>query len=104
MFLKINKFQIKKTNQILTNNYIRFQFLNNKLVILSNPSKIDIIKLLNQNYINIKYITMQFLNKKDTTLLIKTLIITFIIAFVFHHVQHSYHMNKYKQTVVTNNY
>jgi len=54
MFLKINKFQIKKTNQILTNNFIRFQFLNNKLVILSNPSKIDIIKLLNQNYINIK--------------------------------------------------
>ena len=45
---------------------------------------------------------MQFLNKKDTTLLIKTLIITFIIAFVFHHAQHSYHMNKYKQNTELN--
>ena len=53
MFL-INKYQIKKTTNLLTNNYISLQFINNKLIILNNPSNIDIPKLLTKNFITYK--------------------------------------------------
>jgi len=52
--LTINKYQIKKTYNLLTNNYISLTFINNKLIILNNPSNIDINKLLKQNYITFK--------------------------------------------------
>ena len=55
MFL-INKFQIKQTTNLLTNNYINIKFINNKLNIIYNPSNIDISKLLKNNYITFKYI------------------------------------------------
>ena len=55
MFL-INKFQIKQTTNLLTNNYINIKFLNNKLNIISNPSNIDISKLLTKNFITFKTI------------------------------------------------
>jgi hypothetical protein len=50
----INKFQIKLTTNLLTNNHINVKFLNNKLFIISNPSDIDISKLLENNYITFK--------------------------------------------------
>ena len=52
--LLINKFQIQQTTKILTNNYISLQFINNKLIILNNPSNIDIPKLLTKNFITYK--------------------------------------------------
>ena len=55
MFI-INKYQIKKTTNLLTNNYINIKFSNNKLYIISNPSNIDISKLLTKNYITFKTI------------------------------------------------
>jgi hypothetical protein len=55
MFL-INKYQIKQTTNLLTNNYINIKFLNNKLNIISNPSNIDISKLLTKNFITFKTI------------------------------------------------
>ena len=55
MFL-INKYQIKQTTNLLTNNYINIKFLNNKLNIISNPSNIDISKLLTRNFITFKTI------------------------------------------------
>ena len=54
--LLINKYQIKKTTNLLTNNYINIKFLNNKLNIINNPSNIDIPKLLNKNFITFKTI------------------------------------------------
>ena len=54
--LLINKFQIQQTTKILTNNYISLQFINNKLIILNNPSNIDIPKLLTKNNITYKTI------------------------------------------------
>jgi len=56
MSLLINKNQIKLTTNLLTNKQINIQFLNNKLIIKSNPSDIDIIKLLKKNYITFKTI------------------------------------------------
>ena len=50
----INKFQIKLTTNLLTNNHINVKFLNNKLFIISNPSDIDISNLLENNYITFK--------------------------------------------------
>lgn len=55
MFL-INKYQIKQTTNLLTNNYINIKFLNNKLNIINNPSNIDISKLLTKNFITFKTI------------------------------------------------
>jgi hypothetical protein len=55
MFL-INKYQIKQTTNLLTDNYINIKFLNNKLNIISNPSNIDISKLLTKNFITFKTI------------------------------------------------
>ena len=53
MQIIINKYQIKLTTNLLTNNYINIKFLNNKLYIISNPSNINITKLLTKN--NITY-------------------------------------------------
>jgi hypothetical protein len=50
----INKFQIKQTTNLLTNKHINIKFNNNKLLIISNPSNIDISKLLTKNYITFK--------------------------------------------------
>ena len=50
----INKFQIQLSTKILTNNYISLQFINNKLIILNNPSNIDVPKLLTKNNITYK--------------------------------------------------
>ena len=50
----INKFQIKLTTNLLTNNHINVKFINNKLFIISNPSDIDISNLLENNYITFK--------------------------------------------------
>ena len=52
----INKYQIQLTTKLLTNNYINIQFINNKLIIKSNPSNIDIPKLLTKNNITFKTI------------------------------------------------
>ncbi len=52
----INKFQIKLTTNLLTNNYINIKFLNNKLNIINNPSNINIPKLLTKNNITFKTI------------------------------------------------
>ena len=47
----INKFQTKLTTNLLTNNYINIKFINNKLIIIKNPSNINITKLLTKNNI-----------------------------------------------------
>ena len=52
----INKFQTKITTNLLTNNYINIKLINNKLIIIKNPSNIDITKLLTKNFITFKNI------------------------------------------------
>ena len=52
----INNYQIQLTTNLLTNNYINIQFHKNKLIIKSNPSNIDITKLLTKNNITFKTI------------------------------------------------
>ena len=52
----INKFQIKQTTNLLTNNYINIKFINNKLIIKNNPSNINITKLLTKSFITFKNI------------------------------------------------
>ena len=54
--LLINKYQIKLTTNLLTNNYINIKFISNKLFILNNPSNINITKLLTKNNITYKTI------------------------------------------------
>lgn len=54
--LLINKYQIKITTNLLTNNYINIKFISNKLFIINNPSNINITKLLNKNNITYKTI------------------------------------------------
>lgn len=54
--LKINKYQIKLTTNLLTNNHIHIKIINNKIIILNNYYNINITKLLNRNYIQYKYI------------------------------------------------
>jgi len=54
--IKINKYQIKLTTNLLTNNHINIQFINNILFIKSNPSNINITKLLTKNNITYKII------------------------------------------------
>jgi hypothetical protein len=54
--LLINKFQIKLTTNLLTNNYINIKFISNKLFIINNPSNINITKLLTKNNITYKTI------------------------------------------------
>ena len=56
MILKTYKYQIKLTTNLLTNNHINIKIINNKILILKNPFNINIIKLLNRNYINFKKI------------------------------------------------
>ena len=53
---KINKYQIKLTTNLLTNNHINIKFINNKLLIIKNPSNINISKLLTKNNITYKII------------------------------------------------
>ena len=50
--LKLNKYQIKLTTNLLTNNHINIKIINNKIFILNNPFNINIIKLLDKHYIN----------------------------------------------------
>jgi len=45
--LSINKYQIKKTINILTNNHYNIKSLNNKIIILSQHQTNNITKLLN---------------------------------------------------------
>jgi hypothetical protein len=54
--LLINKYQIKLTTNLLTNNYINIKFISNKLFIINNPSNINITKLLTKNNITFKAI------------------------------------------------
>jgi len=54
--ISINKFQIKQTINLLTNKHINIKFINNKLIIINNPSNINITKLLTKNYITFKVI------------------------------------------------
>ena len=56
MILKVYKYQIQLTTNLLTNNHINIKIINNKILILKNPFNINIIKLLNRNYINFKKI------------------------------------------------
>jgi len=56
MQLIINSNQIKSTTNLLTNKHINIKFINNKLIIISNPSNINITKLLTKNYITYKKI------------------------------------------------
>ena len=51
---KINKYQIKLTTNLLTNNLISLTFINNILIIKNNYSNINIIKLLKRNNITFK--------------------------------------------------
>ena len=52
--LKINKYQIKLTYNLLTSNLISLTFINNILIIKNNHSNINIIKLLKKNNITFK--------------------------------------------------
>ena len=52
--LKIYKYQIKLTTNLLTNNHINIKIINNKIQIINNPFNINILKLLTRNYINFK--------------------------------------------------
>ena len=56
MIFKLNKYQIKLTTNLLTNNHIHIKIINNKIIILNNYFNINIIKLLNKHYINYKQI------------------------------------------------
>jgi hypothetical protein len=51
MLYIINKYQIKLTTNLLTNNHINIKFINNKLLIINNPTNINITKLLTKNNI-----------------------------------------------------
>ena len=55
MQLILNKYQIKQTTNLLTNNHINIKILNNKILILNNHFNINITKLLNKHYINYSY-------------------------------------------------
>ena len=52
MIIQLNKYQIKLTTNLLTNNHINIKILNNKILILNNHFNINITKLLNKHYIN----------------------------------------------------
>ena len=54
--LLINKYQIKLTTKILTNNYNSLLYINYKLIILHNNSNINIQKLITKNNITYKII------------------------------------------------
>jgi len=55
--LSTNKYQIKKTINILTNNHYNIKSLNNKIIILSQHQTNNITKLLNFNNIIYKIIS-----------------------------------------------
>jgi hypothetical protein len=54
--IKISQYFKQQTYYLLTNNNISLSIINNILIIKSNPSNINIIKLLNKNYIPYKII------------------------------------------------
>ena len=57
MQIIINKFQIQLTYKLLTNKNISNTFINtNQLIILNNPSNLNILQLLKRNYITYKII------------------------------------------------
>ena len=57
MQIIINKYQIKLTYKLLTNKNISNTFINtNQLIILNNPSNLNIPSLLKSNYITYKII------------------------------------------------
>lgn len=56
MLYLINNYQIQLTTKLLTNKQINIKFINNKLIIKSNPSNINISKLLTNNNITFKTI------------------------------------------------
>jgi len=46
--------QIQSATNILTNNYVGIKIFNNKIIILNNPSNVDIIKVLTKEFIRLK--------------------------------------------------
>jgi len=54
--IQISQYFKQQTYSLLTNNHISLSIINNILIIKSNPSNINIIKLLNKNYISYKII------------------------------------------------
>ena len=57
MQIIINKYQIQLTYKILTNKNISNTFINtNQLIIINNPSNLNIPSLLKRNYITYKII------------------------------------------------
>ena len=57
MQIKINKYQIQLTYKLLTSKNISNTFINkNQLIILNNPSNLQILPLLKRNYITYKII------------------------------------------------
>ena len=54
--IQISQYFKQQTYYLLTNNHISLSIINNILIIKSNPSNINIIKLLNKNYISYKII------------------------------------------------
>jgi hypothetical protein len=57
MQIIINKYQIQLTYKLLTNKNISNTFINkNQLIILNNPTKLQILPLLKRNYITYKII------------------------------------------------
>ena len=55
MQIIINKFQKNQTYQLLISKNISLKFINNnQLIILNNPTNINILNLLKRNYITYK--------------------------------------------------
>ena len=46
--------QIKQATNILTNNHVLIKIINNKILIINNPSNVDIYKVLIKEFIRIK--------------------------------------------------
>ena len=46
--------QIKQATNILTNNHVLVKIMSNKILIINNPSNVDINKVLTKEFIRIK--------------------------------------------------
>ncbi len=46
--------QIQSATNILTNTHVGIMIFNNKIIILNNPSNVDIIKILAKQFIRLK--------------------------------------------------
>jgi len=55
--IQISQYFKQQTYFLLTNKHISLSIINNILIIKSNPSNINIIKLLNKNFISYKILT-----------------------------------------------